>query len=622
MAAAVKNKRKNMTKTAVLASAVLVAAFVLWPNALHAQTRTPQQNAEYRLAQSYERMGMYENAARRYRRLFDSEPANASFYNALKRTLERLNQYDELIAVVEKRLQAVDDVVGRADLGSALYRAGREKEARTVWAELLKKYGKTSGAYAQVASSMLRNGLFDDAVATYRRARKDLDNGYLFAVELANAFAGRGNYLAAAKELLLYLERRPMQLGYVRSRIMSFLQEDAGVLAVVEQKVKSSAKPGYELLSLLGECLMQQKKYARALEVMQALEQAKSEKIKKQTAGRELYSLAEKALRDSSYAVAEQAYTLILETWPKSRYATASRLGRIKSWIAAGNYERGLADLDIILQENKKNTLALEAIKLKGALLLDEFDDAEEAFVTYRMLFRDFSSRATRKFAARKLGTAALRLSRYAEAESWLRQALALTAEGETAEKNAILFDLAALELCRGEFQKALQQFNAILPDESNGAEDAASQVNDALDLALIIEENLADSTTALAGYAAYLCAMQKEDVNSAKQTLEDWLASFSGSTLAPRVMLELAALYHRTREFTKEITLLENVVESFAETVYADEALFRLGSVYAQTGHAVRAIERFEQLLIEYPYSTYLELARKSIRRLSEEIK
>ncbi len=599
----------------------IIAVFMLTlPAVLSAQGRTPQQNAEYRLAQSYERMGMYENAARRYRKLFNSDPANPSYYNALKRTLERLNTYDELIEMIRTRLHVIDDAVVRADLGSALYRAGREKEAHKTWKEVLKKFGKTSGAYSLVASSMLRNGLFDDAVETYRLARKELKNRFLFAVELANAFAGRGNYLAATRELLLYLEQRPMQVSYVRARITSFLQEDETVLSVVEQKVNSQSAPRNELLQIYGECLIRTRHYAKALQVMEKIEDARAQQ-KKQTVGREFYTLAEKALQDEDYEVAEQAFSRILNKWPESRYATAARLGRIRAWIASGERERSLTELDLILAENKKNTLALEAAKLKGRLLLEQLDRPARAYEVYRELFRNFSSRTTRKFAAKMLGLSAMRSGMHEEAESWFRQAMAFLKDNEIAEKNTILFHLASLQLCRHEFSESLQLLDSIQSGEDKAAI-MGSIVNEALERALLIEENLADSSSALAGYADYLCALEKDDREEAGKNLETWLQQYDGSALTPRVLLDLADLYHEKEACTEEKALLQRVVQEFADTIYADEALFRLANAYAATGQKELAAQAYEQLLVVYPNSTYLELARKKLRRLSQEIK
>ena len=71
------------------------------------------------LAQSYEQAGDFENAAKLYETLYETDPQNMHFINSLYRVYTQLKNYAALIDVLEDRItDAPDDISSYGMLGS------------------------------------------------------------------------------------------------------------------------------------------------------------------------------------------------------------------------------------------------------------------------------------------------------------------------------------------------------------------------------------------------------------------------------------------------------------------------------------------------------------------------
>ncbi|MBI3622183.1 MAG: outer membrane protein assembly factor BamD [Nitrospirae bacterium] len=81
---------------------------------------------------------------------------------------------------------------------------------------------------------------------------------------------------------------------------------------------------------------------------------------------------------------------------------------------------------------------------------------------------------------------------------------------------------------------------------------------------------------------------------------------------------LAIGRFYYRQGSFPAAISRLEGVIKEYGDLPAAEPALFLLGQAYAESGKAGEARQRLEQLLTQYPQSTYQQRAKERLAQLN----
>lgn len=580
----------------------------------------PDNRTQIRLATEFERLGQFDRAADIYYGLFQAAPGNVTYYSGLRRNLERLGRYSELVRIIRQRLELGDDIGGRADLGSALFKNAQEGEARREWQRVLAQNPRNTGAFTQVASAMLQNSLFDDAIAVYLQGREALNSPDLFAIELGNTYVAKMQYDLATREFLRYLDSNNKQFPYVQRRILSLFTEEMGdaVLAEVERHLRSSTNPPVDLLQLYADCLKKMERYGEALAVHVRLEELAAQRPNYQP-GRELYSFAQEMATSGHGDIAGDAYALLLERTPASPFRRAAQLGIAEAQMDAGKYNEALAAVEALLQDGQQNPYMLRAFLLRGELLLYYLNRPQDALEMFTLVKSRFRQPDAQRAAMLAIADAHRRLGNAAQAASAYAQALSLAmAGGDAAQRNTIHFHLAEMAFMNRQFTRAISLLEKVEPTAALSPGERALR-NDALELTLLIEENLADSTTVLGLYADARALQIRGQANRAADSLNALVQRYPASALAPRALLEIAEVHERLGQMQQRKAALKQVIEAYPAAFEADEATYVLALALEKEGSAPEAMRYYEKLLVDYPYSTYLEKARARIRSLRE---
>jgi TolA-binding protein len=147
--------------------------------------------------------------------------------------------------------------------------------------------------------------------------------------------------------------------------------------------------------------------------------------------------------------------------------------------------------------------------------------------------------------------------------------------------------------------------------------------VNDALELLLLIDANIADSVGAFLSYARAEYAAAQHHQAAAVDTLEALLQRFPRATITPQALFSLGNLYVGQQQFDLAIDNMRRILNKYPESVLGDRALFRLAEIYdVGLRDSRKAQEFYEQLLRDYPQSLYLEEARRRARALAQKNK
>jgi tetratricopeptide (TPR) repeat protein len=144
---------------------------------------------------------------------------------------------------------------------------------------------------------------------------------------------------------------------------------------------------------------------------------------------------------------------------------------------------------------------------------------------------------------------------------------------------------------------------------------------NDALNLSVLITENNppADSnTTPLLMFArADLLEFQNKD-EEAIAILDSITTLFPKHPLLDDILMTRAEIATKKQDFSEAAMHLQKIVTDYADDILADDAIFTLAGInetfFSNKDEAKRL---YEQIIIKYPGSTYVNQARKNFRRL-----
>ncbi|NUO78655.1 tetratricopeptide repeat protein [candidate division KSB1 bacterium] len=591
--------------------------------------QTPQQiNERMRQAQSFERMGFFEQALNLYRPLFEQDPRNAAYYQGVKRSLLQLRRYDELLALIDRRLTVVGDLNARVDRGDVLFKKGDEPGALKYWQELLQQ-APLRDTYAMVAAAMRDNNSYDEALKVYLAGREKLRDPSLFTLDLANLYELRLEFENATTEYVRLLQSDQRQFPLVQRRLLEMTNEyevNENIVATIEKLLPNH--PAAESLHRLRASLfLQNKEYGRAFSEYQTLERI-ANPADKANAGNEIFNFAEEARRAEACDYAAQAYRLILNL-EKSPYAYPALMGMGQCLRVQGKHTEALEAFAQLLQKtgsNNRNPWTLRAWREQGEIYFSDLADMPNAIEIFRRIYEAYSDNAIKEKSdvVFRLGDCYLAKGDLKNAAQWYETARRFAAKS-TLIQDKINFSLARLEYFHGRFRSTLQLLETITNrprarEEEENQEEAESMVNDALELTLLLEANFADSAGALLSYAhaEFLTTQQKRD--AAIDSLQQLVQRFPQATLVPQAQFSLAALLVKAGKYSEAAAAYQAILEKYSDSVVGDRALFHLAELMGERLQNYQQAQKlFEQLLRDYPNSIFLDEARRHARRLAE---
>jgi TolA-binding protein len=172
----------------------------------------------------------------------------------------------------------------------------------------------------------------------------------------------------------------------------------------------------------------------------------------------------------------------------------------------------------------------------------------------------------------------------------------------------------AKLDFYRGEFQWAQAQLDVL--------KSSTSQLiaNDAMYLSLLISDNTVfDSTTdALTIYSHADLLSYRNKRQEALQTLDTLLEKFPTHPLFDDALFKKAEIFTLEKRYHEADSLYGNVVSGFPTGIISDDAQFRRAQIHEKfLNDTPGAMQLYEELLKNYPGSTFAVEARKRYRAL-----
>ncbi len=567
------------------------------------------------LARQFYNNGEYDKSLAIYQNLYKSKGDNSLYFDEYFNTLLKLKEYSEAEKIISKKIK--QNFKYGISLGKLYQEKGEPEKANKAFDEVLNTIPKDDFAVSDIANSFYSIANYDYALKTFLTGRKLLKDETAFSYELINLYRFKKQKTELTEEILNVLSYQPEFLASAKSNLARTYDSDedyATLKSLVIKKIQKDAQ-NTTFTNLLAWTYLQQKQYDLALIQLIALDKRLNDN------GSSVYNLATILAENNAYKTAEKAYNYILSKTPESPYFIASKVALLQiknQQVIDGTYspEQVTAlskDYEKLLDTYGKNSQTAFAVRALANLKAFYLNQTDEATILLENCIALPGVEPT-ILAHIKLDLAAIyTLSN----QPW--DAALLYGQVEKSFKDHPIgqeakFKNAKLSFYTGDFNWAKAQLDVLKASTSQLI------ANDALDLSLLIQDDLAvDSTgNALKMYAKADLLLFKNKPDLALATLDSLTALYPKSQLFDDVLMLKADIFIKKHEYKTAKEILTNIVLTYPNSIWADDALFKLAVLEEDNlKDLISAKKNYEQLINQYPGSLFLTETRKRFRNL-----
>ena len=495
---------------------------------------------------------------------------------------------------------------------------GKSDKADKLFKQVLHELPDNRNAIINIYLLFRNKALFDYAMAVLDKGAKiNTDHDPLY-MEKATLCQSMNNYSDAFEYYLLELERKPDLYNTIKNRFYSMLLYDVNKSIADEMRIallkKTQEKPdNNEYASLLVWFAVQQEDYETALIQCISIDRRKNDQDEQIT------NLADICYNNGQYGLAKEAYDHVLTKGKINPFYGRALIGSIKAedqiyrnspTTTVKNYQKLSEKIEAAYSDvGSKEYPGLAEIQ--ADLMTYRLEQPEQAIALLQQVMEQTHDKNQINQLKLKLADIYLFID-----EIW--EATLLYSQVDKAMKEAPMghearFRNARLRYFIGEFAWAETQLNVLKAATSKLI------ANDAMSLALVINDNLEADTTgtelrrlARADFKIY---QQKDD--QALPILDS--VSHDGNEISkPHALYRIAEIKEKNQEFAEADSLYLQIVSEFPDSYMADDALMHAALLEdQQLKNKEAAKKHYEQLIDEYPTSLYTAQAKKNYRKL-----
>jgi hypothetical protein len=600
-----------------LSIALLYITFVFAAYNSAAQTTGLDEARTFAVAKNYDKaIPLY---AAEWAKMQDA--GRASLYEEYYNLLLNAKKYKDAEKLVQGRIAMGNTAFStlEIDLGRVYQAEGKTAKATEQFENSIKKLNGDDGYTQRMARAFADAGLHNYSAMVYERAGQLLGNPFIYALPLTTAYA-KADQVDKALEILLSLNANQFFTeDNVKMLLLQWIGNDQKKLLTAQKILmrQINAQPANSYYSnLLTWIFTQKNDWDGALIQMEALDERENENGQHlmefgriATTARQ-YDIAVKAFEDVTakgnnspmYAIAkaEILNTLLKKTEHTPVPAAADIATLMKAY----------ADLFTTYPQYYATQQASDYARV-AALYADSVNLAMQVLqkaIKYPDTRRDYAGRLK------------LQLGDYHLLQGRIWDASLLYSQVDKDFKQDVLgeearFRNAKLAYYRGDFEWA-QRLLTVLK-----ASTTELIANDALFLSVQITENIEDSLKYPLARFAYAGLLEWQNKDAQAETLLDSIAAaFPKHPLQDDLLMEHAKIAEKRHQFDKALGWLGQIVANYGQDILGDDALFHMAEIYQNDlNDKEKAKKYYEQLIIDFPGSTYVQLSRKRLKEMVE---
>jgi predicted Zn-dependent protease len=558
----------------------------------------------------------YSKAIDAYGEIYGLSPD--SVYVEYLNTLIAAQKYKLAEQVIAKQMTLRDNPFLHIDLGNLYEKEKKEAKSKEEFDHMLQMVNGDDMVTQRLAKAFSDAGRDDYAILAYERTVQILGNPYVYSGQLAGLYAKTGNIDKAMDVLLSGNPGQYVNVENAKTILLEILGDDAEKLRLAQKalvrKINEQPENNY-FAEILTWIYTQKNDWDGALIQMEAIDARNRE------TGKHLMDFARVAATAKQYTIAEKAYDDIIEKGNDVPYYITAKSER----------------LTITLSQIKNNPDYKPEDVANLAALYDSFLTAYPKYYgmqtgsDYATLLAEYGNDAKGAIAVLKRGLAdpdikremagqfKLQLGDYQVLIGKLWDASLTYSQVDKEFKQSPLGEDAWFRNCklayyRGDFELAQYQLTIL--------KGATTELiaNDALYLSVLITENVEDSDIVPLQRFAYagLLLFQNKD-KDAETLLDSITKAYPKHPLNDDILMLRAEMAVKHHDYTKAIDYLKKIKELYGEDVLGDDAVFKIAEIYQDNLHQnALAKQYYEQLIIDYPGSTYVQTARQKLAELN----
>ena len=582
-----------------------------------AQGQSQEQMAAY-----YFDQGEYEQAAQLYESLYE-RTTNKYYYQRLYTTYLKLGEYRDAIRLAEKRQKKQPkELALHVDEGNVYLVQKQTKKAEKCFDKAIEAITSNLAPVPDLAMAFSGIGRHDYAAKTYLKAREQTRNPHLYFNELVGVYQAMGDHEAMTHEYFDLLDKQPGMMPSIQISMQKTLQEAPderlaeGVKRALVERVREHPD-NRSYLEMMIWFALQQKDFRFALTQARAIDARFPDQ-----GGEQLMRVAQIAYANEDYDVAAESYRLVQQKGQEHPHYFDARVGELEVDFARINHNYSI-DSESFAQlmqkyegaiaELGKNERTIPLMRHYANLKGYHGNDAQAA----ASMLDDVLELPRLKPQVRdevKLELGDLLLF---AGSVW--DASLLYMQVDKANKNDLLgaqakFKNAKLSYYNHDFEWAASQLKVLRASTSKLI------ANDAMELSLLISDNMEDDSTygMLELFADADLQLYRNQLDSAWAGFDEVSRRALSHPLMDEVLMRKAQIRLKQARYEEADSLLQRLVDFYPTDITADDALILQAELNEDhLGNTAKAIECYEKLLLDYPTSLYADRARKRYNAL-----
>lgn len=571
---------------------------------------------DLQLAKQFTANGELQKALDIYQKLYRQD--NETYYSAYINGLLGLKKFDEAENITKKMLRKhPGDFQYTIALGRIYTQRGETDKANLVYDDLVKSLPADAGEIANVASQFYQAENADYAIKIFLQGRKLLHNDKLYVFELISLYRYKRDKLGLTEEYLNFLPDNPTFITQAENTLSTIYEGDADYNMLKTELFKHIQKDPQQTIyiDLLVWQFLQQKDFESALNQSLALSRRQNDD------GNGIFDLCQTLISNEAYDTAIRGYEYIISKGKENQLYVPAKIELINTknlLVTSGKYtqsdliglEKDYIDLLNEFGKTSSTVFAMQRLAKLQAFKLHKLPEAQK-------MLED--AIAIPNIKANMLNSCKLDLGDVYLLNHQPWEATLIYSQVETAYPNTTIgqdakFRNAKLAYYTGDFKWAKGQLDVLKA--------ATTQLiaNDALNLSLLISDNLAADTSgsALKMYARADLLIYEEQPEKAVVVLDSIDVKYPNNSLSDDILMAKARILIQQKNYAEAIVPLKKIFDEHPFNLWADDAVFMLGDIYENhMANKDQAKIYYQKIITDYPGSLWINEARKRFRIL-----
>jgi len=543
-----------------------------------------------------------------------------SVYKVNLNTLISAKKYKEAEKLVEKQMSLEpQNQLLHIDLGVVYTREKKDKKAKEQFDGVLQLINGDEILTQRIVKAFSDGGRDDYAILAYQRAAVVIGNPYVYIDPISKLYVKSGHLEEAIDALLGNNAAQYINVEGAKNLLLEIVGNDSEKLQQTQKiliKKINEIPDNIYYAELLTWIYTQKNDWDGALIQIEAID------VRNQETGKRLVDFARAAAKAKQYEAAGKAYDDVIDKGADKPFYTTAKSEKL---FAAFTQLKNTPDYkpeEVTKLANLYDSLLTEFPQLYSTQAAADYAAVEAQYNNdvpraIEILQTAIDKPDTRKNMAAdfklQMGDYYLLIGRIWDASltySQVDKDFKQDVQGEDAR-----FRNAKLAYYRGDFDWAQRQLSILKASTSELI------ANDALYLSVLITENVEDSNFVPLQRFAYadLLIFQNKD-KEAEALLDSINLAFPKHPLNDDIIMQRARLAEKHHDYLKAIDYLKTIYEKYSQDVLGDDAVFKMAEIYQNNlNKPEEAKHYYEQLIIDYPGSTFVQTARQRLAELNK---